>query len=56
MDNKDSTCDFCNKKITEEKCIIILHESGEIIICKSCVKECYEISKLIKKKGGKLKV
>jgi hypothetical protein len=49
LTNQNAVCDFCNKKITETKCIVILHELGEISMCKSCIKELYETSKLIKK-------
>ncbi len=52
MSNQDYVCDFCCKDVVEEGCIKTIHESGEIVMCKTCVKELYQISKLIKKKKG----
>ena len=55
VSNQDYVCDFCYKDVVEEGCIKIIHESGEIVMCKTCVKELYQISKLIKKKKGENK-
>ena len=53
VSNQDYVCDFCYKDVVEVGCIKIIHESGEIVMCKTCVKELYQISKLIKKRKEK---
>lgn len=55
MSNQDYVCDFCCKDVVEEGCIKTIHESGEIVMCKTCVKELYQISKLIKKRKEEIK-